>query len=117
MIQVHRLCYTGVLAPPKNVSLKLTPQTLQLTWEPPYSLDITNVEPDILNYIVHILVHTTDSDSATETSTTVSAYNSQYTVVREHPQSCKVMEFTVSAVNAAGESNVSNPAKVSVGGM
>ena len=108
---------TGVLTPPKNISLKLTPQTLQLTWEPPYSLDITNVEPDILNYIVHILVYTTSSDSATETSMTVSAYNTQYTVVREHPQSCKVMEFTVSAVNAAGESNVSNPAKVSVGGM
>ena len=107
---------TGVLASPVNVSLKVTPQTLQLMWEPPYSLDITNVEPDILNYTIYTLTYTTDFANATETNMSISANNTQYTMVREHPQLCTVLEFRVSAVNAAGESNKSAPVKVRVGG-
>lgn len=107
---------TGVLAPPVKVSLKVTPQTLQLTWEPPYSLDITDVDPDILNYTIYTLTYTIHSGNATETNMSISANNTQYTMVREHPQLCTVLEFKVSAVNAAGESNKSAPVKVSVGG-
>ena len=39
-----------ILAPPKNVRIVSTIIIIHLTWEAPFTLNITDVEPDIVSY-------------------------------------------------------------------
>ena len=91
-----------MLAPPGNLSLQVTPTAIKLTWEPPYSLDITDVDPDTSKFVVQI----TNVNTGEITIGNVIA--PLYNIAKASLQVCAAYEFKVSAVNGAGESNTSN---------
>ncbi len=80
-------------------SLTATPipldSIISLTWTPPFSLDITRVDPDITGYCVGVV----NSTSSVQCGITDTQYN--YTVSpRSTP--CDTYTFTVTPVNIVG---------------
>ena len=46
---------SGLLSAVGSLNITASDSTLSLTWEPPFSLDITNVDPDITGYCVGVI--------------------------------------------------------------
>ena len=46
--------YVDRLSAVGSLSITASDSTLSLTWEPPFSLDITNIDPDITGYCVDV---------------------------------------------------------------
>ena len=81
---------SGILAPPSNLAIgHVNDYNQRLTWTPPFTLDITDVDPDI-TYSVCCNVNT----NCTSTTNPYYAF----------PTLCDPVEFTVTAVNPVGES-------------
>ena len=80
----------GILAPPSNMAIDhVNDYNQRLTWTPPFTLDITDVDPDI-----------TYSVCCNVTTNCTSTTNPYY----DFPTLCNPVEFTVTAVNPVGES-------------
>ena len=47
--------FSGHLSAVGSLNITASGSTLSLTWEPPFSLDITNVDPDITGYCVDVI--------------------------------------------------------------
>ena len=84
----------GVLGPPPNLTLTILDEFVKvLTWDEPYTLNITDVEPDISHYRVCSNLSTTCT-STTSTSREFMFVNVGVNIL-----------FTVTAVNVVGEGN------------
>ena len=86
----------------KNESLS---QVIRLTWDAPFSLDITGVDPDIW-YRVDVTVDnnyfsTYDDINVTQFNFTMADYNNTSTRV--------IYEFRVTPINSAGDGITSDP--------
>ena len=95
--------------PPSGVSdLVALPQrgVIDLTWTPPFSLDITGVDPDIW-YTVE--VYNITSGRTPLTNFTVSEPEFNFTVADAIP--CDQFEFRVTPVNGAGMGTTSEPVR------
>ena len=89
-----------------NLKTKSLGQVIHLTWDAPFSLDITGVDPDIW-YHVDITVgnvpfNTYDDINIPEFNFTVDDYNGTNTRV--------IYEFRVTPINGAGNGTPSAPA-------
>ncbi len=99
---INVLCihyYTGLL--PAVGSLTATPMDfiISLTWTPPFSLNITDVDPDITGYCVGVVNSTSSLVIHSQCGITDTQYN--YTVSpRSTP--CDTYTFTVTPVNIVG---------------
>ena len=88
-------CPIGLLDPPPNLNITEIDSALrQLSWDAPFTLDITNVEQDIMKYIL------------CENVTGVCRNTTELEYV--FPNVAVPIEFTVAAVNAVGEGNTSS---------
>ena len=47
--------FSGLLSAVGSLNITASDSTLSLTWEPPFTLDITNVDPDITGYCVDVI--------------------------------------------------------------
>lgn len=93
------LLIQGLLSPPSDlevVTVGSRPGFKTLSWQPPYTLDITNVEQDITGYRVCFTFSATEVCTITEDA----AY--------EFLSVSLPLEFRVTAINAVGESNFSH---------
>ena len=83
---------SGYLSPP-DVTYVMEPHSVRLSWNAPFSLNITDYEPDILYYVINI---TTANDS-----TTVNTTDTEYLI---SPDFCLFFEYRVeiAAVNTVG---------------
>ena len=83
----------GYLSPP-DVTYVMEPHSVRFSWSAPFSLNITDYEPDILYYVVNITV-----DDETR-----STMNTTDTVFHMLPDLCVFSEYTVkiAAVNIVG---------------
>ena len=80
----------GILAPPSELAIDhVNDYNQRLTWTPPFTLDITDVDPDI-----------TYSVCCNVTVNCTSTTNPYY----DFPTLCDPAEFTVTALNPVGES-------------
>ena len=94
---------TGLLAAPSNLkAVSITSTTICLTWDHPYTLDITGIDPDISGYVIYI------QNAITGNATTVFATETEYTFVRQDFRHCDMFEFRVQALNVVGEGNISD---------
>ena len=71
--------------------------TLSLTWEPPFTLDITGVDPDII-YCVDVVNYTSSMTIYTECGITETHF--EFLLPNEYW--CTRFEFTVIPLNMAG---------------
>ena len=95
---------TGLLAAPSNLkAASITTIAIHLTWDHPYTLDITGIDPDISGYVIYII------NANTGNTTTVSVTETEYTFARQDFRHCATFEFRVQAVNVVGEGNISDP--------
>ena len=102
--------YAGPLAAPGNPrTLNMIGSVLQpvlLRWNAPFSLNITNVDPDISNYTVFI----TNLNTSRNGSETVAGTETEFVFTNlpgEDQNPCHVYAFTVTAMNLVGEGNSS----------
>lgn len=98
--------FIGLLAAPGNPIVVDSNDRIPvlLRWDAPFSLDITNVEPDISNYRVFI----TNLNTSRNGSETVAGTGFEFTnLPEEDPNPCYIYAFTIAAVNIVGEGNVS----------
>lgn len=86
----------------RNLTAALQGTSLALSWGVPFSLDIRDEDPDIRNYLVHV-VNITSSTTLASANITVTDFT--YPIP---PKSwCFITFFTVTPVNVVGE-GVSN---------
>ena len=76
--------------------------TIHLYWEPPFTLDITGVDPDILGYTVSITNNNTNV--ASERNVT----KPEFLFQEEDYDPCHVYLFEVSALNPVGVGETSD---------
>ncbi len=90
-------------------SLTATPipldSIISLTWTPPFSLDISNVDPDITGYCVGVVNSTSSLMIHSQCGITDTQYN--YTV-SPNDIVCDTYTFTVSPVNVVGNGTSSS---------
>lgn len=91
------MVHSGLLRAPSLVSVVSNYTTIHLTWNAPYTLDITGVEPDISHYEVHI--KNVDSEQYFRVNTSVTSYSFDQ---QSSSTACSVFEFQIAAVNLAG---------------
>ncbi len=95
------LLYVGLL--PAVDSLTATPipldSIISLTWTPPFSLDISNADPDITGYCVGVVNPTSSLVIDSQCGITDTLYN--YTV-SPNDVVCDTYSFTVTPVNIVG---------------
>ena len=95
--------------PPSGVSdLVALPQSsvINLTWTPPFSLDITGVDPDLW---YRVEVYNITSGRTPLTNLAVSEPEFNFTVADATP--CDQFEFKVTPVNGAGVGTTSEPVR------
>lgn len=71
--------------------------TILLTWQEPYTLDITGVDPDISHYEVNIKNVHSEQYFRVNTSVTTYSFDQQ-----SGSTACSTFEFQIAAVNLAG---------------
>ena len=92
----------GDLAAPDLSVISITNEVIKLKWVPPFTLDITNVDPDITNYSLHIWSLDTGEHVVIVTN------DSEYTFTKDN-NICRIYKFTVAGVNTVGKGNRSSP--------
>jgi hypothetical protein len=97
------LLNAGLLSAPSNVvilSANLT--AIEISWTPPFTLNITDTDEDIPFYTIKITNHDTG-----EVSLDNSTYPG-YTLLSVKAFQCDKFGFQVNGWNSAGEGNISN---------
>ena len=108
-------CTLGLLDPSDTLMVMNTSNgDIKLSWTPPFTLDITDVDPDISNYTVYI-TNTNTSNTGTVSVAELDesgVVETEYTFTGlpgEDPDPCHVYQFSVSAWNVVGEGERSDP--------
>ena len=91
------MLFTGLLAAVGSPSVGLVGTDISLTWTAPFTLDISNVDPDI-TYCVDVVNSTSSSIVLSECGITVTGFNFSIPLGRV----CDNFSFTVIPVNRAG---------------
>ena len=94
----------GLLAAPRNLTIEaLGENTVILSWSPPFTLDVSDTDPDITGYRVYIFNYNTSNQEMKSTAANVTEF--RFVI---HDQS-HLYEFSVSALNEVGEGNRTDP--------
>ena len=82
-----------------------------LTWETPFTLDITGVDPDILYCVDIRAVDVTNSNYSTPLTPSCSVYLPEFNFTMDYPNTSTsvIYEFRVTPRNGAGEGATSAP--------
>ena len=98
---IRNVILIGLLSAVGSLTLTVLDTILSLSWTPPFSLDITSVNPDISGYCVDV-----DAVNFTSSSRVHSECFSDNTTTFEYPKppadGCYIYNFTVTAMNLVG---------------
>ena len=91
------------------MSVENGPDSILLSWSPPFSLDVTGVDPDI--WYTVLISNATDEDNPTAVPCTDCHNLTQphYTFTTANPSPCHKYSFIVIPQNGVGEGNRSEP--------
>ena len=96
-MQIFINTLAGLLTAVGSPSVDLVDADISLTWTSPFTLDISNVDPDI-TYCVNVVNSTSSSIVLSECGITVTGFNFSIPLGRV----CDIYIFTVTPVNGAG---------------
>ena len=107
-ISVLKFSLPGLLDPVNHLYFDSNDSSLTISWTPPFSLDVTGVDPDIW-YSVFIY-DLTDENNPTAILCTdcINITETHYTFAPDHLSPCHVYNFSVIPLNGAGRGNASN---------
>ena len=105
----NTLYFSGKPAAVSNLTSANLTDLICLTWDTPFTLDITGVDPDI-SYCVDIRAVTNDTDS-TPLPTNYSVYTPKFNFTMDYPNTSTsvIYEFRVAPWNGAGAGPSSAP--------
>ena len=95
----------GRLSAVGDLSATVLGSTISLTWNSPFTLDITNVDPDI-TYRVDVINSTSSQVIHSQGGITITQYNYTTSLSPER-RACDVFKFTITPFNRVGSGNVS----------
>ena len=99
--------YAGKLAAVGDLSSVTGRNFVFLYWKPPFSLNVTDTDPDI--WYTVLVNNVTDIDNTVSIPCTncVNITEPFYAFTRDHPSPNDVFSFAVLPINGAGEGNLS----------
>ena len=105
------LVLTAQSGPPSAVSWLQTyrsPASITISWEAPWTLDVTGVDPDIWYSV--LIQNVTDENNPTPISCTdcTNITETVYTFTPDHLTPCHVYNFSVTPFNGAGQGESSH---------
>ena len=86
----------GLLSAPTNIQASTNSSAIHLYWDPPFTLDITDVDPDIPGYTVSI------TNSNTKVTSERNVTKPEFLFHEEDHDTCHVYLFRVRAWNPVG---------------
>ena len=92
-------CSVGHLSAVGSLHITTSNTTLSLTWEPPFTLDITGVDPDITGYCVDVMNSTSSVTLHSQCRITETLFS--YPIPEN--TNCTVVEFIVTPLNIVGQ--------------
>ena len=104
LLEVINASHAGLLPAVNDLVSLPWKDIIRLTWTPPFSLDITGVDPDIWYRVV---VYSITSGRTPLISAVVYVPEFNFTVLNPNP--CDQFEFRVTPVNGAGDGTTSEP--------
>ena len=81
-----------------SLGITTSVSTLSLTWEPPFTLDITGVDPDITGYCVDVI----NSTSSVKLYSQCGINETEFRYPIPPNTGCTVYHFTITSVNIVG---------------
>ena len=104
LLQTMNFHFIGFLAAVRNLTVHSQWSSILLIWTPPFSLDITGVDPDFW-YCVKVY---NISEGRAPLSTNCSVYEPQFCFTAMNHSSRDLFEFRVFAVNAVGNGTLTS---------
>ena len=104
-MQVH----IGLLSAVGDLSATALDSTISLTWNPPFTLDITAIDPDI-TYRVDVINSTSSQVIHSQGGITITQYNYTTSLSPER-RACDIFKFTITPVNRVGNGDNSSISK------
>ena len=101
--------HLGILSAVGDLSATALDSTISLTWNPPFTLDITGVDPDI-TYRVDVINSTSSQVIHSQGGINVTQYNYTTSLSPER-RVCNVFKFTITPVNIVGNGSESSISK------
>ena len=92
------LCCIGILSAVDALNITVSNTTLSLTWEPPFSLDITGEDPDITGYCLDVV----DSISSVTLHSQCDVTEAEFSYPMPQDALCHSYIFTITPVNVVG---------------
>ena len=88
----------GLLSTVNDLTITVSNSTLFLTWEPPFTLDITSEDPDITGYCVDVV----DSTSSTTLLSQCGINETEYSYPLPQDAVCHSYVLSITPVNVIG---------------
>ena len=96
------ICTVGLLSAVGSLSITASDSTLSLTWEPPFTLGITGVDPDITGYCVDVI----NSTSSVTLHSECGINTTKFTYPKPSDTDCVVYSFSVTPHNIVGAGEI-----------
>ena len=104
--------FSGLLSAAGSLNITASDSTLSLTWEPPFTLDVTNVDPDITGYCVDVINSTSSVTLQSECGINTTMYTYPLPDGSIH---CTVVSFNTVPHNIVGPGE--SAAKLYIGAL
>ena len=98
---------TGPVSEVGDLKLAESSTSITISWSPPFTLDVTGVDPDIWYSV--LIYNVTDENNPTAILCThcTNITETHYTFNPDYPSPCHAYNFTVIPFNGAGKGNSS----------
>ena len=115
MLRVSQ-CSSGLLDEPGNVSVSSGSRTITISWSAPFSLDVTDVDPDIW-YSVLIYNVTDETAVSVPYPNCINITETFCVFTPDYPSPCHKYNFTIIPQNGVGNGTADNIVGYTYAGM
>ena len=106
--QIHfMICYhTGTPSSVTDLETSGNSTSVTISWTAPFSLDVTDVDPDIWYSV--LIYNVTDEPTAIPCTDCINITETHYTFTPDYPSPCQEYIFSVIPLNGAGQGETSH---------
>ena len=98
-----------------DVKISSDGTSVTIAWTAPFSLDVTNVDPDIWYSV--LIYNVTDEPTTIPCTDCTNITDTNYTFTPDFPSPCHKYVFTVIPVNGAGQGGSQNVTGYTINGV